>query len=74
MELHGTLGNVSVQSMQGDTVVLEIPSEVKAEDQPGPPLILTVKFRLEGGIQAVFAGAEVIVVRLAKRMCNLTDV
>lgn len=59
VELHGTLGNVSVQSMQGDTVVLEIPSEVKAEDQPGPPLILTVKFRLEGGIQAVFAGAEI---------------
>ena len=60
VELYSNLGEVRVQSMQGDTVVLEIPSDAQPEDEPvGVPLILTIKFRLEGGTRVVFAGAEV---------------
>lgn len=47
--------------MQGDSVVLEIPSDTQPVglDESSPSLTLTIKFRLQGGIQAVFAGAEV---------------
>ena len=50
-----------MQSMQGDSVVLEIPSDTQPVglDESSPSLILTIKFRLQGGTQAVFAGAEV---------------
>jgi len=50
-----------VQSMQGDSVVLEIPSDTQPVglDESSPSLILTIKFRLQGGTQAVFAGAEI---------------
>ena len=46
--------------MQGYSIVLEIPSDVQPGDDHGSPLILTIRFRLEGGTQAVFEGAEVI--------------
>lgn len=60
MDLYSNLGEVRVQSMQGDTVVLEIPSDAQPDDEPvGAPLILSIKFRLEGGTRVVFAGAEV---------------
>ena len=59
VELYSSLGGVRVQSMQGDSVVLEIPSNTQPVglDESSPSLILTIKFRLQGGTQAVFAGA-----------------
>lgn len=40
--------------------MLEIPSDAQPGlGEPGTPLILTIKFKLEGGRQAVFAGAKV---------------
>lgn len=59
-ELYSTLGGIHVQSIQRDCVVLEIPSDAQPGlGEPGTPLILTIKFKLEGGRQAVFAGAKV---------------
>ena len=46
--------------MEGYSIVLEIPSDQQPGHDHGSPLILTVRFRLEGGTQAVFEGAEVI--------------
>ncbi|XP_067021156.1 putative uncharacterized protein MYH16 [Acropora muricata] len=61
VELYSSLGGVRVQSMQGDSVVLEIPSDTQPVglEESSPSLILTIKFRLQGGAQAVFAGAEI---------------
>lgn len=59
VELYSNLGGVTVQSMQGDSVVLLIQSDAQPGDEPGTPLILTIRFRLEGGVHVVFAGAEV---------------
>ena len=59
VELYSSLGAVRVQSMQGDSVVLEIPSDTQPVglDELSPSLILTIKFRWQGGAQAVYAGA-----------------
>lgn len=63
VQLYANLGGVNVQSVEGDSVVLEIPNDAKPEDQAtdqaDTPLILTIKFRLDGGIRPVFAGAKV---------------
>ncbi|XP_022799037.1 uncharacterized protein LOC111337074 isoform X2 [Stylophora pistillata] len=66
VELHSLLGGVSVQSLQGDCVVLEIRSDEHTEDQrrevigrTDSPLILTIRYRLDGGTRPVFAGATV---------------
>ncbi|XP_058961475.2 tropomyosin [Pocillopora verrucosa] len=66
VELHSRLGGVSVQSLHGDCVVLEIRSDEHIEDQGGEvigrtasPLILTIKYRLDGGTRPVFGGATV---------------
>ena len=59
--MYSTLGGIHVQSIQRDCVVLEIPSDAQPGlGEPGTPLILTIKFKLEGGRQAVFAGAKVV--------------
>ena len=57
---------MNVQSAEGDSVVLEILSDTQPEDQgtgttgqTDSPLILAIKFRLDGGIRPVFAGATV---------------
>ena len=57
---------MNVQSVEGDSVVLEIPSDVQPGNQESgttgqadTPLILTIKFRLDGGTRPVFAGAKV---------------
>ena len=59
------LGGVKVQSIEGDSVVLELDNDaVPSEDQgANTTLILTIKFRLEppGDVCAVIAGAEVMV-------------
>ena len=60
------LGGVKVQSIEGDSVVLELENDaaVPSKDQgANTTLILTIKFRLEpsGDVCAVFAGAEVMV-------------
>lgn len=66
VELHSRLGGVSMQSLHGDCVVLEIRSDEHIEDQGGEvigrtasPLILTIKYRLDGGTRPVFGGATV---------------
>ena len=62
VELYSHLGGVNVQSLQGDSVVLEIPNDAQPVDQENvadTPLILTITFRLDGGIRPVFAGAKV---------------
>ena len=66
VELHSRLGGVSVQSLHGDCVVLEIRSDAHIEDRGGEvigrtasPLILTIKYRLDGGTRPVFGGATV---------------
>ena len=66
VELHGRLGGVSVQSLHGNRVVLEIRSDEHIEDQGGEvidrtdsPLILTIKYHLDGGTRPVFGGATV---------------
>ncbi|XP_073236327.1 uncharacterized protein [Porites lutea] len=57
------LGGIKVQSIEGDSVVLELENDaIPSTDQgANTTLILTIKFRLElsGDVCAVFAGAEV---------------
>lgn len=65
MQVLSKLGGIKVQSIEGDSVVLELENDaIPSTDQgANTTLILTIKFRLElsGDVCAVFAGAEVMV-------------
>ena len=65
MQVLSKLGGIKVQSIEGDSVVLELENDaVPSTDQGANTTpILTIKFRLElsGDVCAVFAGAEVMV-------------